>query len=125
MAGLTIPTSAEISIEVNGIQIAAAQSYRVKSSRESKYIEAFGSAEPVGTVGGRARHWIELSRVCLAGGSGIDFYSLSGFNVVISKPGEKVIYSGCEWADIVQQASVNEVVLEKVGLVATKRMRLS
>lgn len=52
MAFVSIPTSADIYIEVNGRKIAAAQSYKVKSSRESKYIEAFGSQEPVGTVGG-------------------------------------------------------------------------
>lgn len=124
MAKIMIPTSADIFIEVNGKRVAAAQSYRVKSSRESKYVEAFGSTEPVGTVGGKVRHWVELSRVCLCDSSGIDFYSLSGFNVVIVKPDEKIIYSGCEWADIVQSASINEVVIEKVGLVAGKRLRM-
>lgn len=124
MAWITIPTSADITIEINGRKIAAAQSYRVKSSRESKYIEAFGSSEPVGTVGGRVRHWLELSRVCLCDGSGLDFYSLSNFSVVIVKPDEKIIYSGCEWSDIVQAASINEVVLEKVSLVAGKRLRI-
>ena len=53
MALVSIPTSADIYLEVNGRKVAAAQSYRVKSSRESRYIEAFGSTEPVGTVGGR------------------------------------------------------------------------
>lgn len=43
MALLSIPTSADISIEVNGQKVAAAQSYRVQSARESRYIEAFGS----------------------------------------------------------------------------------
>ena len=56
MALLSIPTSADISIEVNGQKVAAAQSYRVQSARESRYIEAFGSREPVGTVGGRVQH---------------------------------------------------------------------
>ena len=60
MALLSIPTSADISIEVNGQKVAAAQSYRVQSARESRYIEAFGSREPVGTVGGRVQHKIEL-----------------------------------------------------------------
>lgn len=51
MALVSIPTSADIYIEVNGTKVAAAQSYRVKSSRQSRYVEAFGSSEPVGTVG--------------------------------------------------------------------------
>lgn len=124
MALVSIPTSADIYIEVNGRKVAAAQSYKVKSSRESKYIEAFGSREPVGTVGGRVKHWIELSRVCLCGGDSVDFYDLSGFNLVVVRPDCKVIYSGCEWADITQAASVGEVVLEKVSLVASRRMKI-
>ena len=50
MALVSIPTSADIYIEVNGTKVAAAQSYRVKSSRQSRYVEAFGSSEPVGTA---------------------------------------------------------------------------
>ena len=124
MAFVSIPTSADIYIEVNGRKIAAAQSYKVKSSRESKYIEAFGSQEPVGTVGGRVQHWIELSRVCLYQTEGIDFYNLSGFNLVVVRPDCKIIYSGCEWADITQSASVGDVILEKVSLVASRRMKI-
>ena len=38
MALVSIPTSADIYIEVNGTKVAAAQSYRVKSSRQSRYV---------------------------------------------------------------------------------------
>ena len=135
MALVSIPTSADIYIEVNGTKVAAAQSYRVKSSRQSRYVEAFGSSEPVGTVGGRVQHWIELSRVCLCRAQGVDFYELSGFNLVIVQPDCKIIYSGCEWSDvtvvggsgsdyITQSASVGEVVLEKVSLVASRRIKI-
>ncbi|WP_296627028.1 hypothetical protein [uncultured Negativibacillus sp.] len=124
MALVSIPTSADIYIEINGKRVAAAQSYRVQSSRESKYIEAFGSSEPVGTVGGRVKHWIELSRVCLYQTEGVDFYDLSGFNLVVVRPDCKIIYSGCEWADITQTASVGDVILEKVSLVASRRMKV-
>lgn len=87
-------------------------------------MEAFGSSEPVGTVGGRVQHWIELSRVCLCRAQGVDFYELSGFNLVIVQPDCKIIYSGCEWSDITQSASVGEVVLEKVSLVASRRIKI-
>ena len=113
MALVSIPTSADIYIEVNGTKVAAAQNYRVKSSRQSRYVEAFGSSEPVGTVGGRVQHWIELSRVCLCQAQG-----------VIVQPDCKIIYSGCEWSDITQSASVGEVVLEKVSLVASRRIKI-
>ena len=49
---------------------------------------------------------------------GIDFYNLSGFNLVIVQPDCKIIYSGCEWADITQSAAVGETILEKVSVVA-------
>ena len=67
MALINIPTSADIYIEVNGRRVAAAQSYKVTSARESRYIEAFGSQEPVATVGGRIKHKIQLTRVELCG----------------------------------------------------------
>ena len=124
MALVSIPTSADIYIEINGVKVAAAQDYKVRSSRESKYIEAFGSEEPVGTVGGRIKHWVELSRVCLCRTENMDFYDLKGFNLVIVRPDCKIIYSGCEWADITQAASVGEVILEKVSLVASRRIKL-
>lgn len=125
MAIVSIPTSADIYIEVNGQKIAAAQNYKVKSSKESKYLEAFGSVQPIGTVGGRVKHWVELARVCISNSNAdVDFYDLSGFNIVIAKPYEKIIYSGCEWVDIIQSASVNEVVLEKVSAVAASRLVL-
>ncbi len=122
MALINIPTSADIYIEVNGRRVAAAQSYKV----ESRYIEAFGSQEPVATVGGRIKHKIQLTRVELCGAleDGVDFYGLEDFNLVIVKPGRKVIYSGCQWAEITQGASVNEVVLESAVLVASRRMAL-
>lgn len=124
---LSFPTSGDISIEVNGTRLAVAQSYRVKSSRESKAVEAFGQREPVGTVSGRCIHQLELSRVQLLeapGTDGVDFYDLSDFNVVIAKPGRRVIYTGCQWSAIDESASLGSVVLESVGILAARRMVL-
>ena len=124
MALLSIPTSADISIEVNGQKVAAAQSYRVQSARESRYIEAFGSREPVGTVGGRVQHKIELTRVCLCQTEGIDFYNLSGFNLVIVQPDCKIIYSGCQWSSIGETGALGAMVVEKITIVAAKRIEM-
>ena len=117
-----------IYIEINGRRLAVAQGYKVKTSRESRYIEAFGSEQPVGTVGGRQKHILELSRICAtrdAVSDGIDFYSLSGFNVVIVKPDRQIIYSECEWGEILETAALGEAALEKATIVAGKRMELS
>ena len=122
------PTSSDIYLEVNGQRIAAAQSYRANTTRESRYVETFGSLEPVGTAGGKVRHLLELSRVCISGTAledGIDFHSLSNFNVVIVKPNGKIIYSGCEWAFIDEKATLGSVVLESVSIVASKRMEIA
>lgn len=124
---ITFPTSSDITIEVNGKPLAVAQSYRVRSTREARAVEAFGQAEPVGTVAGRCVHSLELARVQLldeALTDGIDFYALAGFNVVIAKPGCRVIYSGCQWAGIDESASLGSVVLESVSILAARRMVL-
>jgi len=123
---LSVPTSNEISIEVNGRKIAVAQSYRARTTRDSKHVEAFGSAEPVATVGGRVKHQLDLSRVLISmPGDGVDFHEISGFNVVIVKPDRKIIYSGCEWASIDEAAALGNVVLESVSIVASKRLEIA
>jgi hypothetical protein len=125
---IQFPTSNDIYIEVNGKKIAVAQGYRTQTSRDSRYVEAFGHSEPVGAIGGRQKHILELTRVAVfdaAFGDGIDFYALSGFNVVVVKPDRKIIYSGCEWAQIEENGALNNVVLESVSIVATKRMELA
>jgi len=120
-------TSAEISIEVNGRRLAVAQSYQARTLRESRPIEAFGSREPVGVASGRLRYQIELARVQLldeALGDGVDFHELSAFTLVIAKPGQRVIYSGCEWSGIDESAGLGGAVIESVSLAATTRMVL-
>lgn len=125
---LHFPTSSDISIEVNGRKLAVAQSYRAQTTRESRYVEAFGSTEPVGTVGGKVKHVLELTRVSAlaeAISDNVDFHELTGFNVVIQKPDRKVIYSGCEWASIDESTSLGGLVMESVAIVASKRLELS
>lgn len=127
MAIGNFPTSKDIYLEVNGRKLAVAQSYKARASRESKYVEAFGSSEPVGTVGGRVQHLLELSRVCLADRGltdGVDFYALDNFNVVIVKPDRRIIYSGCQWAEIAEGAALGDVMVETVKIVASGRMEL-
>ena len=53
---------------------------------------------------------------------GIDFYSLSGFSLVICKPDKKIIYADCQWSKIQESATLGSMVLEKVTLVASRRI---
>ena len=80
MATITFPTGSDISIEVNGQRLAVAQSYKARTAKESRYVEAFGSREPVGAVDGRVKHLLELTRVCVTGAAlraRVDFYARS------------------------------------------------
>ena len=54
MANMTIPTSRDIYLELNGKKLAVVQGYSAKAMRTSREVEAFGESEPVATVGRRA-----------------------------------------------------------------------
>ena len=78
----------------------------------------------MGTIDGRVRHLLELTRVRPAEGldDAVDFHQLSGFNVVIVSPGRKVIYSDCQWNNIFESTSLGDPLFETVSIVAGKRM---
>ena len=125
MAIAGFPTSSDIYLEVDGVRVAVVQSYSVKTTKSSTAVEAFGESEPVATVPGQTLHVVELSRLYATDRAiqdGIDFYSLSGFSLVICKPDRKIIYSDCQWSSIQESASVGTMVLEKVTLVASRRI---
>lgn len=127
-ASITIPTGSDISIEVNGRRLAVAQSYKLRAQRSAQYIEAFGSATPVGTVEGKTQYALELTRVCACGAAlsdGVDFYALLDFNVVIARPGRKVIFSGCQWSDIRESAAAGDLLFETVTVAASRRQEVS
>lgn len=125
MSNVLFPTSADIYLEVNGKKVAVVQSYSVVTTRSSKVIEAFGQDEPVATVNGSKQHVIELSRLYAtdeAISDGINFYELDGFSLVICKPDKRVIFSGCRWSRLEEEGTLGETVLEKVKIVAGKRL---
>ena len=119
------PTSSDIYLEVDGVKVAVVQSYSAKASKTSSAVEAFGESEPVATVPGQTSHVLELTRLYATDEAirdGIDFYSLSGFSLVICKPDKKIIYPDCQWSSIQEDASIGSMVLEKVTLVASRRI---
>ena len=125
MSTITFPTGSDIAIEVNGQRLAVAQSYKARTSKESRYVEAFGSREPVGAVDGRVKHLLELTRVYITGAAlrdKVDFYALCDFNVVVAKPDRRVIYSGCQWSAIGENGTLGNMVVEKITIVAAKRI---
>lgn len=126
MNSYVFPTSQDIYLEVNGQKVAVVEGYKAHSSRESRCVQAFGQSEAAGTVSGAVRHVIEISRVyaCPEAGENLDFYALQNFNLVIVKPGGRVIYTGCEWADLSETASLNDAVIEHVRIAAANRIQV-
>ena len=119
------PTSSNIYLEVDGTRVAVVQSYTAKTTKSSTAVEAFGESEPVATIPGQAVHTVQLKRLYATDEAirdGIDFYSMSGFSLVICKPDRKIIYSGCQWSSIEESATLGSMVLEEVTLVATRRI---
>ena len=125
MAANLIPTSSDIWLELNGQKVAVVQSYACKTSRDSTAVEAFGEDEPVATVQGPQRHEIELTRLYAtdeAVADGLSFYDLKDFSLVICKPDRKIIYSDCQWSSISEAGTLGAMVVEKVTIVASKRI---
>ena len=119
------PTSSDIYLEVNGKKVAVVQSYSAKATKTSSSVEAFGETAPVATVSGPVKHVLELSRLYATDEAlqdGIDFYSMENFSLVICKPDRRIIYSNCQWSAISEEAGLGDMVLEKVSVVASKRI---
>ena len=125
MAATIIPTSRDIYLEVDGKKVAVVQSYTAQTTKTSTTVEAFGESEPVATIPGQHQHVLELTRICAtdeALADGIDFYSLEDFSLVICKPDRRVIYSGCQWSKIGESGTLGAAVVEKVTVVAGRRV---
>ena len=119
------PTSSDIYLEVDGTRVAVVQSYTAKTTKTSTAAEAFGESEPVATIPGQATHVVELTRLYATDEAiqdGIDFYKMSDFSLVICKPDRKIIYSDCQWSAIQETGKLGDMVLEKVTLVASRRI---
>lgn len=128
MAVKAIPTSSDIYLEINGRKVAVVQSYTAQTTKSSTAVEAFGESEPVAAIPGQHQHLVELTRIYAtdeALADGIDFYGLEDFSLVICKPDRRVIYSGCQWSKIGETGNLGTSVLEKITLVAARRMETS
>ena len=95
------------------------------AQRASQGVEAFREDQPVATIPGQQNHVIELTRLYATDEAirdGIDFHSLEDFSLVICKPDRKIIYSGCQWSSISETGALGAMVVEKITVVAAKRI---
>ena len=119
------PTSCDIYLELEGKKVAVVQSYTAKATKTSQVVEAFGESEPVATINGQNKYVLELTRLYATDEAirdGINFHDLADFNLVICKPDRKVIYSGCQWSAIGETGALGAMVVEKITVVAAKRL---
>lgn len=125
MANMTIPTSRDIYLELNGENCGGAGLQRKGCAHEPRDRGLRQRARPVATVGGQTRYTLELSRLYAtdeAIGDGVSFYELDDFSVVVCRPGKRIIYSHCRWSNIEELGKLGEPVAEKVTVISCKRM---
>ena len=125
MIAAQFPTSADIYLELDGKKMAVVQSYFAQTSKTSSVVEAFGEVEPVATIPGPRKHRVVLTRLYAtqeAEREGMNFHDLEDFNLVICKPDRRIIYSGCQWESLSETGKLGDMVLEKVTIVAARRV---
>ena len=125
MIAAQFPTSADIYLELNGKKMAVVQSYAAQTTKTSSVVEAIGEDQPVATIPGPKKHTLVLTRLYAteeAAKAGMNFHDLEDFNLVICKPDRRIIYSGCQWESIGETGKLGDMVLEKVSIVAARRV---
>lgn len=125
MIASKFPTSSDIYLELNGKKMAVVQSYSAQTTKTSTVVEAFGESEPVAAIPGPKKHTVTLTRIYAteeAAREGMNFHDLEDFNLVICKPDRRIIYSGCQWQDLSESGKLGDMVLEKVTVVAARRV---
>ena len=128
MGSIGFPTSSDIYIEADGRKLAVVQSYKATAKRSSRSVEAFGESEPIGALEGQRTDTIELTRLYATDSAisdGVDFYAVSDFSLVIVKPDRRIVYTGCQWSDIVETGEIGEMIAEKITVIAAKRVETS
>lgn len=124
MVGINFPTSRDVYVEVNGKRLAAVEGYKVRSVCDKKYIRSFWNVEPIGVLSGGVVHEIELSRVYLYNdqiNNYRDFFELTSFNLVLIKPGKKVVYNDCQWIKIAESINAQNMMIEDATLISKNR----
>ncbi len=126
MPMLTIPTSKDIFIEINGKKVAVIESFQATANKKTSFIEEFGNDKPVCAIHGQVAYSLTLKRVYFMTQeqTQIDFHTLSNFSVVIVKPDKRILYTGCEWSNIQESAKLNEPCIETMTVTASNRIEV-
>jgi hypothetical protein len=149
MSSLKTQSSRDVSISINGTKVAAVFEYKVQIFTENKLIESIFQSSPLAIIPGKTSYTIEISRFLLIAikpspfspaeddnpslnldpnspasteePEAIDFYGLQNFDFIISKPDQKIVYSGCEWKNLQESTSAGKVTVENAVISARTR----
>ncbi|HAL11678.1 MAG TPA: hypothetical protein DCP22_05085 [Ruminococcaceae bacterium] len=90
-----------ITLEAGGTILAHAAGYTVKASRALLALRPYGSTEPLALLPGTVTHTLQLEQIQWENPA--DFYTISNFTVKITRNGQTVQYTGCEWTAIEEE----------------------
>ncbi len=107
-----------ITIEAGGAVLAHAAGYEVKSGRAMTAVRPYGSTEPLIFLPGTVTHTLQLEQIKWE--QPADFYTMSNFSVKITRNGQTVQYTGCEWT-AVEEATRRPLIWQRATLTARTR----
>ena len=95
LPNISLLSSDDVHIEINGIKVAGIQSYKIISK-----IQTLNNNLP------------------------FEFSALSDFNLAIVKPKHQIIFCGCNWVNITESTSLEKPTIKHFSLSATQKIIL-
>ena len=114
----------EAVLMVEGHRIPMVEKVVLRSRREWKPVEGYGSVQPSEHRFGRVSHEIEFHRARIATNRGfelLDVFDLSDFEVTLERDGITAVFSGCNWIEVEECLSEKDRLIQKAVLVAKER----
>lgn len=113
-----VNTLGGIAVECGGTVLAHAAGYSVKSSRAVMAVRPYGSTEPLALLPDTVTHTVQLEQIRWE--KPADFNTMSNFIVKITRNGQTVVYTGCEWT-AVEEESRRPLIWLRATLTARQR----
>lgn len=118
LPNISLSSSDDAHIEINGIKIAAIQSYKIISRNNLKSF-SFSQAND------EKPFFVTFSKIqTLNSNLNFEFSVLSDFNLAIVKPKHQIIFCGCNWVNITESTSLEKPTIQYFSLSATQKTTL-
>lgn len=117
-----VNTLGGITIEAGGAVLAHAAGYAVRASRAVTAVRPYGSAAPLALLPGTVTHTLQLEQIKWE--SPADYYAMSDFTVKITRNGQTVQYTGCQWTAIDEETR-RPLIWQRATLTAKARTEVT